>query len=205
MSTYLDFYVFQAQDVVMSVKSTSFIGCSPLVLLALFLAQALSSCAPKTYYYCDRPPEAEAWTFSQIVTIGGTAPQRTLSNDFEPWEFYRSYDRERDIISVYKNNDPSWSQYNIYKLDFSSTPPRFWFGYGGHFTTRQFEEVYKVPFEKKHIVNPALVKFLPPKEQGQVSRAWFDKRLIQNCENIGVVDYKVRYFLRFLTQFIPTA
>ena len=126
---------------------------------------------------------------------------------FVPWgEFYRSYDRGRDIISVYKKRlEDSWIQYRIFKLDFSSTPLKFWHGYGDHFTPRQFEDIYKVPFEKKHIVHPALVKYLPPKEEAQVSRAYFDKRLTQDCENIGVVEYKVRSFVRFLTEFIPTA
>ncbi len=173
-------------------------------IFLLFVLLASSSCTAD-YYYCDRPPGASTWTVSQIVTVEGTAPHRTMSNVFVPWEFYRSYDGEREIISVYKKHHPSWSKYRIYKLDFSSTPPRFWHGYGDHFTSEQFEGIYGMPFEKKHIVDPSLLKYLPEKEQGQVSRAYFDKRLTQNCKNMGVLEYKMRSFMRFLTRFIPTA
>ena len=163
------------------------------------------SCTPDSaYYYCRRPGWTSFGLDHQIVVVSGKAPVRVMSNPLSTYEIYRSYDEGDQIVSVYTNTiDGDLFKYIIYKLDFSSNPPRFWEGYGGRFTRQRFEKYYKMPFQKKHIINPALLKYLPPvEEEGLLSRAWFDKQWIRNCEPMGVLEYWMRYYMHFFGQFM---
>ena len=165
-------------------------------------------------YHC-KFPGSDISAFDKMVEVYAVnSNKRTIFTDyFGERDPVNTHDEGNIIVTVYEdlnarkyNNSYSYRSYQTYllfKIDMSSSPVIFYYGYAYHDTVEGFERAYQMPYTEKNFNavnrNPEILKYIPPKEHEQHMSFGFWRTERYDCgEPLNYFEYKIRKAITLL-------
>ena len=173
----------------------------PLILLSS------TACSANRSYHCRFPDSNSSISdFDKIVEVYYFKPDQravfTYYFDDERDQFSKTSDKDDVIVTAYEEHRPylpTLKAYRVLKVDMSSSPVTFNYGYGYHASVETFESMYQIPYTEKNFnsinSHPEVINYIPPKEHEQHISFGFWKKDYDCGKPLTFIGYIVRTLL----------
>ena len=173
-----------------------------------------TACGSVQRYHC----KFDISMFDKMVEVHmlNSDQRAVFTNYFGKKDPIKTYDEGHIIVTVYEDlnarkyhSDHSrrfYQEYLLLKIDTSSSPVIFLYGYAYHDTIKGFERGYKKAYTDKNFnaINrhPEILKYIPPKEHEQHISFGFWRQEYDCGESLNYFEYKIRKAINLLIIFL---
>ena len=178
----------------------------PLILLST------TACSSDQRYHCKLSNLSRITAFDIMAEVyKSESGQRVVFTDFfgdEKDKFIQTSDKDNVIVTTYKESSPKkHPAYRLFKIDMSSSPVIFNYGFAYHNSIERFERRFQLPYTEKNFnsknLNPEIVNYIPPKEQEQHISFGFWREDYDCGKPLNLVTFKIKKMLnKFLKKFV---
>ena len=171
----------------------------PLILLST------TACSSDRRYHC-RFDSNNMSSFDKMVEVY----KRDIESDQRVvWTYYFDDERGKHIKTSDKDNvvvTTYWDQphktYRLFKIDMSSSPVTFNYGFAYHNSIKEFESMYQMPYTEENFnsinLHPEIVKYIPPKENEQHISYGFWRKEYDCGRPLFFIEYLIKIMLNGL-------
>ena len=171
----------------------------PLILFSTI------ACSSDQRYHCRDPDSMSISALDKMVEVYNVeSDQRVVFTYYfghEKDKFIKTFDKDNVIVTTYKDRFSDKS-YELFKIDMSSSPVTFNYGYGYHISVEGFESMYQMPYTEKNFnsvnLNPEIINYIPPKENEQLMSIGFWREDYDCGKPVNLVEYKIKAILTTL-------